>query len=80
MTNRLFQWDPEHLVKLTSAALDNAKKDHEHYLGEGSPLTIPAAVYFMRLKELAIQLGKTAGALSPSVRALGGIVPVSLLE
>ncbi len=76
MSKRLFGWDPDHLCDLTVRKLNEAQSDYFGYLGPGSPLTTPTETFFIRVKEIVEELVKTAGALSPSVRALGGTVPV----
>ncbi len=63
---------------LSISALESAQTDYKQYLGDGSPLQTAADVYFLRAKELCSELAKTAGAISPSLRALGGSITVSL--
>ncbi len=76
MAKSLFGWDQEYLRCTTIHALERAKDEYKNYLGDGSPLHTDVDVYFLRVKEVASELAKCAGAVSPSLKALSGIVAV----
>ncbi len=78
MNKRIFGWDGEVLDEIARRTLREASCEFNHFLGDGSPLLVYSQVYFMRVQQLAIELAKTAGAISPSLRALSGIVAVSI--
>ena len=76
MSKHLFPWDDDHLEQLTIQCLKEAQSDYTHFLGEGSPLVVSAQVFFQRIQQVVSELAKCAGAISPSLRALSGIVAV----
>ena len=79
MNRRVFEWDTEYLQSVTLEAIKSAKARYNKYLGDGSPLQTHSDVYFMRLLDLASNLSQTAGCISPSLRALSGVVSVSTI-
>ncbi len=79
MNKRIFEWDSDYLETVTREAIKSAKDRYNKYLGDGSPLQTISDIYFMRILDIACSLAKTAGSISPSCRALNGVVAVSIL-